>query len=57
MEAVMRPHDFARSPADQATITKWRRGLLMFYGSVGFVLVAVVAVAHFAHIAMQFASR
>jgi hypothetical protein len=53
----MRPHDFARSPADQATITKWRRGLLMFYGSVGFVLVAVVAVAHFAHIAMQFASR
>jgi hypothetical protein len=53
----MKPHDFARSPADQATITSWRRGVLMLYGSVGLVLVAVIAGAHFAHVAMQIASR
>jgi len=53
----MRPANFKRSPEDQATIARWRRGVLMFYGSIGLVLAAVMTVAHFAHVAMQFASK
>jgi hypothetical protein len=49
--------DFKRSPEDEATFRKWRRGLVMLYGGIGFfVMVAVVAV-HFAAIAMHVASR
>jgi hypothetical protein len=53
----MRPYDFKQSPEDQATVARWRRGVLMFYGSIGLILVAVMTVAHVAHIAIQFASR
>jgi hypothetical protein len=53
----MRLHDFKRSPEDQATIAKWRRGMLMFYGSVGLALATVMTVAHFAHVATQSAGR
>jgi hypothetical protein len=52
----MKPFDFERSPEDQATIAKWRRAMLMFYGSVGLGLIALVA-AHIAHVAPLFASR
>jgi hypothetical protein len=31
--------------------------MLMFYGSIGLALAAVMTVAHFAHVALQFASR
>jgi hypothetical protein len=53
----MRPYDFKRSPEDRATVARWRRGALVFYGSIGLMVVVVVAVAHFARLAMQFASR
>jgi hypothetical protein len=53
----MRPYDFRQSPHDQATITRWRRGVLMFYGSIGLVLAAVMTVAHFTHLATQLAHR
>ena len=53
----MKPFDFERSPDDQATIVKWRRRVLMFYGGVGLVLIAVVAAAHIAHVVPLFASR
>jgi hypothetical protein len=53
----MKPFDFERSPEDQATIAKWRRGVLMLYGTIGLALIAVVAAAHIAHVAPLFASR
>lgn len=53
----MKPYDFERSPEDQATIAKWRRSVLMFYGGIGLVLIAIVAAAHIAHVAPLFASR
>ncbi len=53
----MKPIDFERSPEDQATIAKWRRGVLIFYGSVGLALIAIVAAAHIAHVVPLFASR
>jgi hypothetical protein len=53
----MKPFDFERSPEDQATIARWRRRVLMFYGSVGLALIAVVAAAHIAHVAPLFANR
>jgi hypothetical protein len=48
---------FKRSPDDEATFGKWRRGVPMFYGSVGLALAAVMTVAHFARVAMEFANR
>jgi hypothetical protein len=53
----MKPFDFERSPEDQATIARWRRSLLMFYGSIGLALIVVVTAAHIAHVAPLFASR
>ena len=53
----MKPFDFERSPEDQATIAKWRRGVLMLYGGIGLALIAVVTAAHIAHVAPLFASR
>ena len=53
----MKPFDFERSPEDQATIARWRRRVLVFYGSVGLALLAVVTAARIAHVATLFASR
>jgi hypothetical protein len=53
----MKPYDLEQSPEDQATIAKWRRRVLMFYGSVGLALIAIVAAAHIVHVAPLFASR
>jgi hypothetical protein len=53
----MKPHDFEQSHEDQATIARWRRRVLVFYGSVGLALIAVVAAVHIAHVAPLFASR
>jgi hypothetical protein len=53
----VRPQDFKRSPEDEATIARWRRSVLMFYGSIGLVLAAVMTAAHFARVFAQFASR
>jgi hypothetical protein len=49
--------DFTRSPVDGATFRKWRRGMAMFYGLIGLVVMAVVIAAHFADVAMHVASR
>jgi hypothetical protein len=53
----MKPFDFERSPEDQATVARWRRRVLVFYGSVGLALIAVVTAARIAHVATLFASR
>jgi hypothetical protein len=53
----MKPFDFERSPEDQVTIARWRRGVLMVYGSIGLALVALVTAVHLAHVAPLFASR
>jgi hypothetical protein len=44
---------FAGSPEDKATYAKWRRGIVIFYGSVGLVAVAVFLAAHFSHLAFH----
>ena len=33
--------DFKRSPEDAATFRKWRRGMAIFYGSIGLMVTAV----------------
>jgi hypothetical protein len=52
-----RSSDFKRTPADEATFRKWRRGMVMFYGCIGVVVMAAVIAAHFADVAMHVASR
>jgi hypothetical protein len=54
---MMRPFDFKRSPEDEATFRKWRRGMVTFYACIGLVVTAVVIAAHFADVAMHVASR
>jgi hypothetical protein len=53
----MRPYDFDRSAEDRATIARWRRRVLTFYGGIGAALIAIVAAAHIAHVGPLFASR
>jgi hypothetical protein len=53
----MNRFDFKRSPEDEATLRKWRRGMVMFYGSIGLVVMAAVIAAHFADVATHVASR
>jgi hypothetical protein len=48
---------FAGSPEDKATYAKWRRGIVIFYGSVGLVAVAVFLAAHFSYLALQLAGN
>jgi hypothetical protein len=45
----------ASSPEDEATYVKWRRGMVIFYGSIGLVAVAAFLAAHFSHPALQLA--
>jgi hypothetical protein len=33
--------NFKRSPEDEATYAKWRRAVLIFYGCIGLVAVAI----------------
>jgi hypothetical protein len=54
---MSRSFDFKHSPEDEATLRKWRRGMAMFYGTIGLVVMAVVIAAHFADVAMRVASR
>jgi hypothetical protein len=54
---MSRSFDFKRSPEDEATFRKWRRGLVMLYGGVGLFVMAAVIAVHFAAIAMHVASR
>ena len=49
--------DFKRSPEDEATFRKWRRGMVMFYGSIGLVATAAVIAARFVEAALHVASR
>jgi hypothetical protein len=51
------PNKYASSPEDHATYVKWRRGVLIFYGCIGLVMVAAIAVAEFAGIAVQIAHK
>jgi hypothetical protein len=44
---------FKRSPEDEATYAKWRRGMFIFYGSIGLVAVAIILVTHFSRAAFQ----
>jgi hypothetical protein len=48
---------FASSSEDEATYAKWRRGMVIFYGSMGLVAVAVFLAAHFSHPALQLAGN
>jgi hypothetical protein len=48
---------FANSPEDEATYVKWRRGMMIFYGSIGLLAVAVFLAAHFSHPALQLAGN
>jgi hypothetical protein len=50
------PFDLKRSPEDETTFRKWRRGLVMFYGAIGLVFTAAIA-AHFVNAALHVASR
>jgi hypothetical protein len=52
-----RPFEFRHSPQDAATFRRWRRGMAMFYGSVGLLVVVMLVVAHFADVALHVASR
>ena len=52
-----RSFDFKRFPEDAATFRKWRRGMVMFYGSIGLMVMAVVILVHVADVAMHVASR
>jgi hypothetical protein len=52
-----RSFDFKRSPEDEATLRKWRRGMVMFYGSIGLVLTAAVIAVRFVEAALHVASR
>jgi hypothetical protein len=49
--------DFKRSPEDEATFRKWRRGMVVLYGSIGLVFTAAVIVARVVDAAMHVASR
>jgi hypothetical protein len=48
--------DFKRSPEDEATFRKWRRGTMMLYGSIGLFFTVMIA-AHFVNAALHVASR
>jgi hypothetical protein len=50
------PFDLERSPEDETTFRKWRRGLVVFYGAIGLVFTAAIA-AHFVNAALHVASR
>jgi hypothetical protein len=52
-----KPFDFRLSPQDAATFRRWRRGMVVFYGSVGLLVAAVLIAAHFADVALHVASR
>jgi len=49
--------DFNKSPEDKATYVEWRRGVFIFYGCIGFVVVGILFAAHFARLALQFAGN
>ena len=49
------PFNFNRSPEDEKTYAKWRRGVVIFYGCIGLAVVGVVFVAHFSRLAFQLA--
>jgi hypothetical protein len=49
--------DFMTSPEDRATFARWLRGVVLFYGGVGLMVVAALVVARFAEIATQVAGK
>jgi hypothetical protein len=51
-----RSFDFKPPPEDEATFRRWRRGLVMLYGSIGLVFTVLIA-AHFVNAALHVASR
>jgi hypothetical protein len=48
---------FRRSPEDEATYVKWRRGIFIFYGGVGLAVAGVGFAAHFSRLAFQLAGN
>lgn len=52
-----KPFDFSHSPQDAATFRKWRRGMAMFYATVGLLVAAMLIAAHFADAALHVATR
>jgi hypothetical protein len=52
-----KPLNFNRSPEDEATYAKWRRGVAMFYGCVGLVAIVAVVILQLAHATVQMAGK
>jgi hypothetical protein len=48
---------FNRTPEDEAIHAKWRRGVFIFYGCIGLVVIAAAAAAHFSGLAFQTAAN
>jgi hypothetical protein len=43
-------------PEDKATYARWRRGAIILYCSIGLVVVAVIAAAHWSRLVDQLAA-
>jgi hypothetical protein len=54
---MSKPFNFNRSPEDEATYAKWRRGVVMFYGCIGLVAIVAVLVVHLANETVQMAGK
>jgi hypothetical protein len=54
---MSKPFHFKRSPEDEATYAKWRRGMCVFYGCIGLVVTSVFFGAHFSRLALQIAGN
>jgi hypothetical protein len=50
-----KPSSYKSSPEDEATYAKWRRGVFIFYVSIGFTGLGVVLGAHFSRLGFQWA--
>jgi hypothetical protein len=48
---------FKRSPEDESTYAKWRRGVFIFYMCVGLVTASVIVVAQFSRFAFRLAGN
>jgi hypothetical protein len=54
---MQKPAEFPWSPEDQRTYAEWRRAVFILYGCVALVATAVLFVAQFAAIGVQFAGK
>jgi hypothetical protein len=55
--SMNKPFKFIRSPEDVATYARWRRRMLIFYGSVGLIAIVAVVVLQLAHDVVQMAGK